>query len=62
MKIMEIKNAISFKSGYPTFGGAGHLSNKIYEEPYIYSGYLYKLPEPGTTRPRGGILKLDYLA
>ena len=62
MKIMEIKNAISFKSGYPTFGGAGHLSNKIYDEPYIYSGYLYKLPGPEMPRPSGGILHLDYLA
>ena len=64
MKIAGLQNAISFKSGYPTFGTCGHLSNKpIYDEPYIYPGYLYRLPKPGDIRPNGGILhNLDYFA
>lgn len=63
MKITDIKNAITFKSGYPTFGGCGHLSKKIiYDEPYIYPGYLYKLPSPDVPKPGVGTLHLDYLA
>lgn len=63
MKIMQISNAISFKSGYPTFSSSGHLSHKIYDEPYIYPGYLYRLPQPGGLKPSGGILhNINYLA
>ena len=45
MRITSIKNQISFKSGYPTFGGCGHLSFKGHFEPHavqetkFYPGY-----------------------
>ena len=64
MNITKI-DSISFKSGYPTFGSCGHLSARstIYDEPYIYPGYLYKLPMPGEIKSPGGILhNVNYLA
>ena len=52
MRITSIKNQISFKSGYPTFGGCGHLSFKGHFEPHavpetkFYPGYPECVPTP----------------
>lgn len=39
MKIDVVENQISFKSGYPTFGTAGHLSIKPEVYDLVYLGF-----------------------
>ena len=49
MRITNIKSNISFKSGYPTFGGCGHLSKNESQPKNVLSGhwppYCCKPPE-----------------
>lgn len=58
MKIDPIKDGVSFKSGYPTFGMDGHLRSKPNLDIYdlVYLGY----------KPSGGLQqagqRLEYFA
>lgn len=47
MRITPVAYSPSFKSGYPTFGTAGHLSKKLSYDPMwdIYWGYYPKPDE-----------------
>ena len=47
MRITPVAYSPSFKSGYPTFGTAGHLSKKLSYDPMwdVYWGYYPKPDE-----------------
>lgn len=51
MRVQVVQNSPSFKSGYPTFGTAGHLSIKHNPSWDVYIGF-----KPVPDIKRGGLL------
>lgn len=66
MKITQITNPIVFKSGYPTFGNDGHLSDTCNARQGHFPDYMLPHGEviPGDDERKGGILihKINYFA
>ena len=59
MRINKVINNIAFKSGYPTFSSAGHLS--YVPDPIRDNVFFLYRPKPTGLLAKEGVNKLNYL-